>query len=1695
LTALPAVAEPLTTWPELFDEQVRRRGDAVALVLEDESLTYAELAARSGALARELRRRGAGPEAVVALALPRSLDAVVAQVAVLRSGAAYLPIDPDHPAGRIAYLLADARPASLVTTRALLRDLPAELPDVLLLDERAPGLWPVPGTGSPEPLLPYPHVLNPAYVIHTSGSTGRPKGVVVSHAGVAKLVATQAERFGGGGPGTRVLQFASPSFDVAFFDLCLALLCGGRLVVVPAERRIPGPELTEYAHRHGVNLMILPPALLAALPAGLDLPGGVLLAGTERVSPELVARWSRGRLMFNAYGPTEATVNSTLGEARPDLVAGGTAGAGTVPIGIADPMTAAHVLGADLRPVAPGEPGELYLGGPGLARGYLGRPALTAERFVADPFGAPGDRLYRTGDLVRVLGDGRLDFLGRADEQVKIRGHRVEPGEVASVLRGHPWVSDAVVVAREDGGSTRLVGYVVPDPEGGVATVQEWKELHELLYRAGDAEVAQENFTGWNSSYDGRPIPLAEMRAWRDATVARLRALHGPRGPRRVLEIGVGSGLLLWRLAPAAETYHGTDLSPAAVETLRRQVARRPDLRDRVVLEARPAHDLEGLPPGGFDTVVLNSVVQYFPDAGYLTRVLDAALDLVADGGALVVGDVRNLRLQPVLRRAIGHPPWEGELLLDPEFFAAYAARHARVGSLDLQVKRGGYVNELSRYRYDAVLRVGPPAAAAAREPAARETGRVLRWGADVADLGALRALAGDAVRVTGVPNGRLAPDLVVDGGVDPEELYALGDGVAVTFTPGRDDGALDVVLGGGGSYAAGGHPGPHANRPAPFRDSVALAGALRAHARTHLPDHLVPAAIVPLERLPLMVSGKVDRAALPAPDLAAAVTGHRPRNPREELLCALYAEVLGVPGTGVDDDFFALGGDSIVAIQLVIRARQAGLVVTPRQVFEHRTVAGLAPLAVAAGAGAGRPPAVPAVGDVPLTPILRWLDECGGPVGAFSQSLVVRTPAGLTLAALHELLAGVLARHDLLRARLVRAAGPGEPGRLVVPAPAEALDPARWVRRVACETAGPERIAAEVERAAGRLDPERGRMVEAVWFDAGPATSNQPGRLLLVVHHAVVDGVSWRILVPDLAAAWAGEPPAAPATSFRHWAQALEAEARRPGREAELPLWQAILTGDGRGPDPLLGARPLDPVGDRDDVRRLTLELGPEVTEPLLTSLPAAFGAHVNDALLTALAVAVADWRRRRGIDGARDESSVLVALEGHGREEDAVPGCPDLSRTVGWFTSIFPVRLDPGPVDVADVLAGGPDAGHALKRVKEQLRALPDRGVGYGLLRHLNPRTAAELAPLPAPQVSFNYLGRFGAPDPRDGAGEWSVVAGAGILDGGYDTGMPVAPYTLEINALTLDGGTDGEKGPRLRVTWAWPASLVTEDAVRDLADAWFAALGGLVRHGAAPGAGGVTPSDLTHAALSQEELDEFEASWAAETVEDPDAGGPALPQRGHHGDRRLHRPAHRRPARAGGRRRGARRRPGPARPPSHAAPRVPPPPVRRAGRARRPPGHAAVGRGRPLARPRAAERGAGRRAAAAVRPRAGAAAAAHALPPRRPARRGGVPALAHPPPPAARRVVGAARAARAARADRVGPGRRRPRRPAAGARPPRLRGVAGGPGHRRRARRVAGGAGRARRADDRRPRPVRADVRAGLRAGLRDAGARRP
>ncbi|WP_345025536.1 amino acid adenylation domain-containing protein, partial [Actinomadura keratinilytica] len=447
------------TLARLFEEQAARAPDATAVVFEDLELSYRELHARAARLARHLIGLGAGPERRVAVAVPRSADQLVAMLAVSLAGAVYLPIDPRYPAERIAFMLADARPVCVVTTVRQAEALPdgAAPAAVVALDDpdcvRAVASRPAGPVTDGERLAPL-DVRHPAYMIYTSGSTGTPKPVLVTHAGLAGLAADQIERFAVG-PDARVLQFAALGFDAAISEVCMALFAGAALVLADPRDMPPAAPLGELLRRRRVTHVTLPPSVLAAAAEDGGLPAelATLVVAGEACPPALAARWSPGRRMINAYGPTETTVCA--------LMSGPLADDDPVPVGRPLRNTRVFVLDEALRQVPVGVVGELYVAGDGLARGYGDRPALTAERFVACPWG-DGERMYRTGDLVRWTRAGDLVFVGRADDQVKIRGFRVEPGEIEAVLAAHPRVAQAAVTVREDRpGDRRLVAYVV----------------------------------------------------------------------------------------------------------------------------------------------------------------------------------------------------------------------------------------------------------------------------------------------------------------------------------------------------------------------------------------------------------------------------------------------------------------------------------------------------------------------------------------------------------------------------------------------------------------------------------------------------------------------------------------------------------------------------------------------------------------------------------------------------------------------------------------------------------------------------------------------------------------------------------------------------------------------------------------------------------------------------------------------------------------------------------------------------------------------------------------------------------------------------------------------------------------------------------------------------------------------------------
>ncbi|MFK4099059.1 amino acid adenylation domain-containing protein [Streptomyces sp. NPDC019531] len=978
---------------ELFEAQDPA---AEAVVFEGERLTYGELGARVNRLAHALRARGVGPESRVAVRLPRSLDLIVALWAVLKTGAAYVPVETGYPAERIAYVLADARV-------------------LFVLDEENVRVL---GDGEPDT---HPGVVprgdHAAYVIHTSGTTGRPKGTVVTHAGIGNMLAWMQDEYRLT-PGDRVVHKTPVGFDVSVWEVFWTLTRGATLVVARPDGHRDPAYLARLVRDEQVTVIHFVPAMLGPfLDEYVPTPSlRMVSCGGEALPDGLADRFHRecGARLHNSYGPTEFSVTATSHACAPGV---------PVTIGTPTHNSRAYVLDPALQPVPDGVTGELYLAGVQLARGYFDRPGVTAERFVADPYGPAGARMYRTGDLVRRRAEGGLEFVGRADDQVKINGQRVEPAEVEAVLASVPGVEQAVVLVHDSAaGARRLVGYVTGAPE------------------------------------------------------------------------------------------------------------------------------------------------------------------------------------------------------------------------------------------------------------------------------------------------------------TDP-----------------------------------------------------------RTHLADRLPAHMVPVRVLVLPSIPVTPNGKVDRRALPAPDLPAG--GRAPGTITERTLHTLAADLLGRPELGVDDNLFALGADSIHAIQLVSRARRQGLRLTPQDVFDHPTVARLATAAATAPATS---PTVHVeddpVGDLPETPMARRLAERGGPTEGFAQSLLLAARPGLSYDNLTAALQKLLDRHDALRMR----------GRRIRPVGA--------VRAEDCLTrAEDEDVPGQKEAARRALSPEDGVMVRAVWFESG--------QLLLVLHHLVVDGVSWRILLTDLAEALADGEPSPPGTSLRRWAHHL---ATAP--DDELPLWKDLLAIT----EPVLGTRPLDAARDvHGTARSITVTLPAELTATLLTTLPAAYRATPDDILLAALSAAV---QRHRG------EGPVLVDLEGHGR--DHLPDGMDLSTTVGWFTRIHPVRLGAGTRTDAAL----------IKRTKEELRAVPHGGRGHDLLRD-------HLAGLPTPQISFNYLGRLDAQD----LGGWHLAEAETAVELLADDRLALT-HAVQIDAYVRNGALTAE--------WTYPAGVLTEDDVRALAEAWTGALTELSAHTR----GGLTVSDVPLVRITQEELDRF-------------------------------------------------------------------------------------------------------------------------------------------------------------------------------------------------------------------------------------------
>jgi len=1004
---------------ELFEQQVLSTPNTVAVVGEGKQLSYAQLNQRANQLAHYLRSQGVGPEVLVGICVERSLEMVIGLLAILKAGGAYIPIDPTYPQERLAFIVEDARVPVLLTQQPLLKALPTADKKVVCLDAE----WPMIARESQENPLHIATDENLAYVIYTSGSTGKPKGVMIQHKALvnfAKAASYEYEMQAS----DRVLQFASISFDAAAEEIFPSLITGAALVLRTREMLSSVPLFLQRCHELELTVLDLPTAFWHQVTAELSTPGVVLpqslrlvIIGGEKALPQSLTTWqkhvnSRIRLV-NTYGPTETTVVATMCDlAGPKAV--DTSGQ-ELPIGSAIQNVQTYILDELLQPVPPGMPGELYIGGAGLARGYLHRPELTKKKFVSSPFDAARDtRLYKTGDLVRCRQDGHIEFLARIDHQEKIRGFRIELGEIEAVLGGHPGVQETVVLAREDvAGDKRLVAYVVPSRSYQVVMPTtdweqerefQWQEVFDNLYGEFDSNQQSAFYVkGWNSSYTGLPMLDEEVREWMEQTVQRILALQ----PQRLLEIGCGgSGLMLFRLAPHCLQYCATDLSANALFVLQQQLNQLEQDLPGVTLIHRAADDFTGVAANAFDSVLIVSVAQYFPSIDYLLQVLTGAVNAVAPGGFIFLGDVRSMPLLEAfhtsvqLRQASPSLPiadlqqrvqkqmrHEKQLVIDPTFFTALKQHLPKISSVEIHLERGHHHNELTKFRYDVILHVGHTSTATPDIP-------WLDWQEQGLTLTSVRQLLAETqpelLGITRVPNARLLADVqavkllknpsefqivadiqqvlqTTEIGVDPEDLWLLGDtlpySVDVCWLDSSVDGAYSVIFKRSGTgilpigsvVEAGilpvgsvGSWSDYANNPVQEMHLSNFVPLLRSYLQQQLPEYMVPATIEVLQALPLTPNGKVDRQALPAPNWSSRAKLGKlvaPRTRLEKSVADIWAEVLGLKEqVSVHDNFFELGGYSLLITQLLTRVQKTFQVeLYLQELLENPTIAGLA--------------------------------------------------------------------------------------------------------------------------------------------------------------------------------------------------------------------------------------------------------------------------------------------------------------------------------------------------------------------------------------------------------------------------------------------------------------------------------------------------------------------------------------------------------------------------------------------------------------------------------------------------------------------------------------------------------------------------------------------------------------------------------
>ena len=1446
------VTQSLDAW---FDRTAAGNETRTALRLGEDELTYGDLRAWSDGVAAALSDAGVAPGQLVGLSCERGFALVAGLIGILKAGAAYVPLDPAYPADRLAFMAEDAAIGTILTDgTAVPPGLGAHVRtlDIDACRSRA--------TGGERPPVPPAAT---AYVIYTSGSTGQPKGVLVSHANVVRLLLATEDTFAFG-PDDVWTLFHSYAFDFSVWEIWGALAYGGCLVIVPQDTARDADACYELVCDQRVTVFNQTPGAFkrfieaqGRLGREQDIRLRYVIFGGEALEPRSLVPWfdrhgDETPRLVNMYGITETTVHVTQ---RP-IGLRDTRNAHASPIGRPLPDLSLRLVNDAMLPVPLGALGEIVVGGAGVSGGYLNRPELTAERFIPDP-DTPGAHLYRSGDLGRRRGSGDIEYRGRIDTQVKIRGFRIEPAEVQAVIAAHPAVGDVAVVPAGEGDERRLIAYVVPAaqpfaPNGWTADTQaqtqSWQQTFDTVYTGDELDLGRPDFSGWVSSYTGKQIPEADMQAWLDETLARLRAL----GPRRVLEIGCGTGMLLAGLASDVEAYTGLDLSERVVQRLRHAVVRRG--WDHVRLHSGDAlsalADLGDESAQGYDLAVINSVAQYFPSAEYFELVVAEAIRLVRPGGIVFLGDMRaaaGLRLfhcsiqafhaagaieGPALRRSIDRAVGaEAELLVDPGYLTKLPI--PRLAWVETRLKEAATDTEMTRFRYDAYLHLDRPAPAAL-EPIDEVAADTVDGEAGLATL--LEDRAERAVILTGAVNARLAADLVrladADGGnapgeaaFDPAHLAALagrlGRPFACTFTPGSGNARFDAGFGAAGAARppvlppwrpAGSGAETGVTQPLENRRRAELVRDVRKHAAARLPAYMVPSDVVLLRTLPLTQTGKLDVAALPEPDrelTAAHADFVAPATPVESAVAAAFAEVLRLERVGARDNFFERGGHSLLATQLVARLRdQLGIDVPLRLVFEIPVLADLAaalserlggdlPATAAPAAGrdgqAVRPRSAGLALRAPLSlgqERLLFLDSLLTDGSVYNIQVALRLDGDIDPEHLAGAIRDLAQRHEILRTHYEQAGD----------APVQVIDPGadvdfsqtdlRHLGLVEALAAARAAMRREVSTPFSLL---HGPIVRARLYRLDERT----WVLCATLHHIAGDGWSFRVLVNDLGALYAARigreaaalPPAPlQYADFAVWQRERLGDA---GLAAALERWKHRLAGS-----PPAVALPTDRPRSASASYRGTsvwFRIPSEVARDLRATAQAE-GITPFMLFVAALALAI-------GQAGGDDEVVIGTASANRTR--------PELESVVGFFVNTLCLRVGVGAASTAREL---------LQRSKEvALDAFADQDVPFELIVDglAIPRVVGRH---PLFQVMLTLQNQD---IPALELGDARAVP----MDGG-DQG---AKFDLDV--------TLGEDGDTFAGVLTGAADLFDRSTLEALAEAFVAAAAGLARDPGAP------------------------------------------------------------------------------------------------------------------------------------------------------------------------------------------------------------------------------------------------------------------